>query len=414
MDRPIEEREIRKQTLRRIAGWGLGLVALVALALVARAWVRPSLNASRVRSAPVERGRVEAATLTSGTVIPAMEQVISCPFDTRVEEVFEQPGAALRPDQPLVQLDDRDARLSVEEIEEQIALKQNRRRQLQYDLERRLNRLTGEQEIKQGRLALLQAKTEQHRALQEAGLTSAFELRQVELDESIARIELRQLAESVEEERRSTQTRIEGLEIETRLLGKNLREQQDRLARATVRADRDGVLTWITPEEGAALRQGEVVARIADLSRFRIEASVSDLHANRITIGMPVRVLVSDQTLSGRVSNIPPAIDKGIMTLDVELDEPDSALLRLNMRVDVHVITQLRPDVLRVAKGPFVNGPGRQQVFVVRGEEAVRTAVRIGAAGIDHYEILSGLAEGETVIISNMTDYLHLERIRIR
>ncbi|MCP4659274.1 MAG: HlyD family efflux transporter periplasmic adaptor subunit [bacterium] len=414
MDRPIEEREIRKQTLRRIAGWGLALVALVALALAARAWVRPSLKASRLRSATVERGRVEAATLTSGTVVPAMEQVISCPFDTRVQEVLEQPGAALRPVQPLVQLDDTDARLRVEEIEDQIALKQNRRRQLSYDLERRLNRLYGEQEIKEGRLAFLEAKTEQHRALREAGLKSAFELRQVELDEKIARIELRQLAESVEEERRSTETQVEGLEIETSLLRKNLREQQDRLARATVRADRNGVLTWITPEEGAALRQGEVVARIADLSRFRVEASVSDLHANRIAIGMPVRVVVNDQTLTGRVSNIPPAIDKGIMTLHVELDAPDSALLRLNMRVDVHVITELRPDALRVAKGPFVNGPGRQQVFVVRGEEAVRTAVRIGAAGIDHYEILSGLAEGERVIISNMTDYLHLERIRIR
>lgn len=414
MDRLIEEREIRKQTLRRIAGWGLALVALIALALVARAWVRPSLQASRLRTSVVDRGRVEAATLTSGTVVPAMEQVISCPFATRVREIFEQPGAALRSAQPLVQLDDTDARLGVEEIEDQIALKQNRRRQLSDELERRLNRLSGEHEIKEGRLALLEAKTEQHRALREAGLTSDFELRQVELDESIARIELRQLGESVEEERRSTRTQIDGLEIEIRLLRKNLREQQDRLARATVRADRDGVLTWITPEEGAALNQGEVVARIADLSRFRIEASVSDLHANRIAIGMPVRVVVSDHTLTGRVSNIPPAIDKGIMTLHVELDEPDSALLRLNMRVDVHVITELRPDVLRVAKGPFVNGPGRQQVFVVRGEEAMRTDVRIGAAGIDHYEILSGLAEGDTVIISNMTDYLHLERIRIR
>jgi HlyD family secretion protein len=413
MDRPIEQQEVRRRQLRRAVATAAGVLVLVLLSLGARALVRPSLSAGRIRIATVERGDVEATTLCSGTVIPATELVIPCPFDTRVERVLEQPGAELQAGQALIELDDTEVRLAVERLQDQIALSRNRRRELELGLERQLAELAGRQEIQRERLAFLAAKSEQQRALHELGLSNRFELRQAELDERIARIELRQLGETMAQEQESTRTRITGLEIELSLLGRDLDEQQERLHRAMVRADRTGVLTWITGEEGATIREGGEVARIADLRRFRVEATASDLHANRIAVGMPVQVVIGEQVLSGRISNIPPAIDQGLMTLKVELDEPDHPALRQNLRADVHVVTAFRPAALRIKKGPFINGSGEQEVFVLRGDEAIRTRARIGVAGIDHYEVLSGLAEGDRVIISSMSDYLHMKRVRV-
>jgi HlyD family secretion protein len=80
----------------------------------------------------------------------------------------------------------------------------------------------------------------------------------------------------------------------------------------------------------------------------------------------------------------------------------------------VWLITDSRPDTLRIKKGPFISGPGAQQVFVVGDGEAVRTEVTIGVAGIDHWEVVSGLSEGQRVIISSMDEHLHLASIRIR
>ena len=327
--------------------------------------------------------------------------------------VFEQPGARVQAGQPLVELDDSEVSLAVERLGHQIALMENRRRELRLGLESTLGELQGQIEIKRERLAFLGTKTEQQRALRDLGLTAIHELKQAELDEKIASIELRQLAQSMAQARETTQAQIEGIEIEKSLLKRNLQDRQKQLARATVRADREGVLTWITTEEGATVLDGAEVARVADLSRFRVEATASDLHINRITVGMPVRVVADDTTLSGRVTSIPPAIDKGIMTLKVELDEPGDPTLRANRRVDVHVITATREDTLRIAKGPFTKGSGEQDVFVVRGSEAIRIRATIGVAGIDNYELLSGPAEGETLIISSMADYLHLERVRV-
>ncbi len=414
MDRPIEISEQRKQLRRKALLPVITVVVVVISVFVARAWVRPGLKSSRIRIGVVERGLVEAATQCSGVVEPATEQVLACPFATRVRAVLVEPGERLSKGQALVELDQAEVRLEVERLSDEIALAENRRQELALVLAAKLRQLAGQQEIKQERLAFLATKTEQQQALRELGLTTVFELRQAELDERIARIELRQLSEAMGEEKQSTETRIIGLQIEIGLLGKNLRENQDRLARATVRSESDGVLTWITPDVGASLVRGAVVARVADLSRFRVAASASDMHASRFALAMPVRVEVAEQVLTGRVANIPPAIEKGIMTLNIDLDQPNHRVLRPNMRVDVHVITTSHPDVLRISKGPFVNGSGLQQVFRIRNGSAERVAVEIGVAGIDHYEVLSGLSEDDRVVLSDMKDYQHLTQVRVR
>jgi len=69
---------------------------------------------------------------------------------------------------------------------------------------------------------------------------------------------------------------------------------------------------------------------------------------------------------------------------------------------------------LTVAKGPFINGAGRQPVFVVEGQLAARRSAVIGLSGWDRYEVVEGLEEGDEVIVSDMHDYLHMKRIRLR
>ncbi len=414
MDREIEPQEIRARRNRNVV-MVAGGVALAVLAIVGVRWMlQPSVNGNRVRFAEVERGDVEATILCSGTVVPAMEQVIPSPFEARVRRVLEQPGTSLEAGRAVLELDDTEARLGVEQLRDDIELKGNRRREMAEDLDSRLSELVGEQEIQRERLAFLEAKTGQQRELQDLGLTSAFALRQAELEEKVARIELRQLEEKSDRERRATRTRIDGLEIELSQLRRDLVEKESRLERATVRTDRPGVLTWVAEDEGATVSRGEVLARIADLSRFKVEATVSDVHANRITVGMPVRLVIGGEHLAGRVASIPPAIDQGVMTVNIEFEHPESPLLHLNQRIDVHIVTEHRANVLRIAKGPFVNGSGAQEVFVVGGEFADRRQVRIGVAGIESYEVISGLEVGDRVIISNMDDYKHAARLRVR
>jgi HlyD family secretion protein len=87
--------------------------------------------------------------------------------------------------------------------------------------------------------------------------------------------------------------------------------------------------------------------------------------------------------------------------------------LRPSLRGDVLVVTDRRPRALRVKRGPYADNSARQ-AFVVRGDRAVRVPIQVGVAGIDDVELISGAAEGDELIISDMKDYMHLGEVRIK
>ena len=127
-----------------------------------------------------------------------------------------------------------------------------------------------------------------------------------------------------------------------------------------------------------------------------------------------MRVILDGQPLTGRLAAIDPTIENGAVKFHVDLDDARNPKLRNNLRVDVLVVTDSRASTLRLRKGPFAQGEGTESVFVVQGDQAVRRPVRLGLSGYDHFEVLDGLDEGEEVILSNMQDYQHLERVNFK
>lgn len=163
------------------------------------------------------------------------------------------------------------------------------------------------------------------------------------------------------------------------------------------------------------MQKGAVLARLADLSSFRVEATVSDVHASRLAAGLPVKIKLNETaTLDGEVARINPTVTNGVITLVVNLADKANVQLRSNLRVDVFIVTDHKERVLRIKKGPFANGDGTREVFVIRGESAFKTPVRFGIASADHYEAVQGLLEGDEVIISDMTDFMHVKEVRLK
>ena len=83
------------------------------------------------------------------------------------------------------------------------------------------------------------------------------------------------------------------------------------------------------------------------------------------------------------------------------------------MRVDVFVITSSKNDIIRVKNGPYINGSGRQEIFVVDGDNAYLRMVVIGETNFDWVEVEKGLEPGEEVIITNMEDHVHQTKVKI-
>ena len=415
MDTPIDTAARRRQLARRAALPVLaGLAAIILLASLP-GWVTPSLDRDQMRTARVELGPLEATITASGTVVPEFEKVISSPISSRVVRILEKAGAEVSAGQPIVELDLRESVMRVERIGEDIALKRNRHDQLGIDLRRRLDELGSRRRLQELTLQSLAEKTEQSRALVALGASSKEHLREAQLAEERARIELAQIVDQMETSRASTRVQQEALDLEIRSLERDREEARRQLDLARIEADRQGVLTWVVEREGIAVGQGEEVARLADLSSFRVEATISDVHAERLRVGLPVKIRASERkSYAGRISRVLPTVKNGALTLDVTLEDAAHAALRSNQRVDVYLIVAHKDEVLRLARGPFLGGAGTRQVFVVRGDKAVRTDVRIGISSFEACEIVEGLREDDEVVVSDMSEHMHRQEVDIR
>jgi HlyD family secretion protein len=351
----------------------------------------------------------------SGTVVPELEQVVSSPVEARVLRVRKRAGDPVARGETIVELDLSAAALDQDRLDQSLAVRANDQTKTRLDLLARLDDLGAQRRVKGLQLAALRAGTARDRQLHERGMLSAEVVAQSELAEAQAAVELERLTAEEEHARQSNRATLHGLDLEMVTLRRERAEARRLLELGTTRADRAGVVTWAVTEEGAAVHKGDVLARVADLRSFRVDATVSDVHAQRLARGQAVIVKISESaSLAGTIATVNPTIRDGVVTFSVALAERSSPLLRSNLRVDALVVTSRKERVRRVARGPFAEAGGVRDLFVVRGRQAVRTRVQLGLAGAEHLEIVDGLAPGDEVIISDMSDYLSLRELAIR
>jgi len=414
MDRPVDPSYSRRRWMKRV-----GLAVMVGVAFLATlawgpAFLTPSVTRARVRTALVSVGPIESTLTASGTVVPEFEQVLAAPLNARVLRIIKRPGDKVRKGDPIVQLDVTDSESEVKTIDNKMSIKENEQGQLRISLESTLVELKSQLEIKKLEVQSLGLDVSQNRTLHSENLISDEQLRKSEVECQRAQIELKKLEESIQSAEKSTRAQLAGRDIEMAILRQEKQDKERRLRLATTQSDRDGVLTWVVQEVGSVVNQGAVIARVADLSSFRVEATLSDVHASQLMPGLTARVLANEKMLDGMITSILPTIKDGAMTIVIGLKDKADPNLRSNLRVDVYVVSGRKDKALKIKRGAAVPGEGLHDLFVIRGNVAVRTPVKIGLSSFEEAEVLSGLMEGDEVIVSDMSDYSSRKEISVR
>jgi len=414
MDREISPDVRRRVIVKRVVTAAVAVAAIVFSFAATISWLRPSIRRRDIQTAVVERGPVDATLQASGTIIPAVEQVVSSPLDSRVLRIVRRAGDHVRAGDAIVELDTTAARLALERLGEQLAQKDNEQAQLRLRLDDGVALLRAQIEQKSLDADIARFKAAQNDKLHREGLVAEQESLVASTTAKKSGIELAQLREALTRAERSAQAQLAAGEMSMRMLRKEHDESRRQLDLAMMRADRDGVITWIVPNAGAAVRNGDVVARIADLSSFRIAATIADMYVARLAPGMRVRVRVDDATtLLGTIASVEPRVENGQARFFAELDDRKNAKLRNDVRVDVFALVGRRADAVRVKRGALGQTEG-ERVFVVRGDRLVSVPVRWGLAGENELECMSGLAVGDEVVVSNMGDYNGVKELRLQ
>ena len=413
MDRTLSASFVRRQRLKyglRVSGFAI-LIILGFLAF--RHLLQPRITPSEFRTAVAEQGPVIAGLNASGTVIPEFEQIITSPLQATIEQVDNKAGTPIQQGSPILHLNTEFTQLAYEKLRDEHAIRKNKKAQLRLQLERTLIDLQGEYAIKKLRIEALKKNVAQETYLYKIGSAAKDQLEQARLDLEIAELQQKQLQRKLANQEATLQADLHALDLEIHIQEKSMNELQRQMELAQTRANRDGVITWVKDEIGALVQPGEEIARIADLRSFKVEATISEIHAAHLHTGGQVQVRIDTTDLTGTITTIRPTIQNGIITFIVSLKQASSPLLRSNLRVDVFVVTDYRADVIRLPNGPFFDGSPDMDVFIVRGDQAIKQAVAIGAHNFDYLEIKSGLQPGDEVIVTKMQEYLHLATIDI-
>lgn len=413
MDREIAPEVRKRRITRRVAAAVVALAAIAFFFAASMRWLRPSVDRRDLRIARIERGTVEATLQANGTIVPLVERVVSSPVEARVLRVGRRAGDRVKPGDELIALDTTGSRLDAENLAERVAQKESETTRLRLRLDESLASLRAQIEQRKLDAEILHYTAEQKTTLAKEGLTPAQDARAAATAARKSDIEVRQLEEQLVRTRRANAAELAAAERDLTILRRQQEESRRQLELAMMRADREGVLTWVIPEAGATVRRGDVLARIADLSSYRVVATISDIHAARLAAGMRTRVKLDDASIGGIIESVDPRIENGVVRFYVTLDEPAHAKLRNNLRADVFVVAGTRSNSLVVRRGTL----GRidpNHAFIVRGDSVVRTPVRFGLGGDESIEILEGASEGDEVVISDMSEYRDIETIRLK
>lgn len=413
MDTALSEQVIAKRKRKYLLIAGTLILLLLLAIWFLRASLRSSLKRSAFTTAVVEKGGIENTITASGEVLPEFEETITSPINASVQKVILDAGSRVKAGQSILTLDKSTSQTEYTKLKFQLESKRNDIKKLRLQLDKSFYDIQSNNDIKQLRINSLDADVENAKRLFKAGGGTKEDVSQAELNLKVAMLEKQQLENEIKNKQQTMRAEMKEAEIAASIQENDLNELGRRLQLANIVASREGVVTWVNKNIGASIREGDALARIADLGSFKVQGSLSDNYLDQLHNAMTAIIRINDTQIRGTVINIQPSVHNGIVSFDIQLDQRNNKTLRPNMKVDVFLITSTHSNVLRVANGPTFKGSPTQDIFIVNNGRAEKRTVHIGMMNFDYVELKDNVRPGDVVITSDMSEYKNSQEIII-
>lgn len=415
MDKQIPIEEIRRARRIRLAKWGAGVAVAVAAMFVTAGILRSGVSLTGMRVSEADRGTIQTTVSASGRVAPAYEQIIASPISSKIVAVYKTAGDSVAAGTPLLLLDLQAVETEVNNLADERRMKQLELEQTRLNNHTYLSDLDMKVKVKEMDVNRKRQEVANERRLDSIGSGTGDNVRKAQLAYDTGLLELEQLRGQLDNERQVRDASYKMKELELSIFDKNYQEKQRMLADARILSPRNAVLTYISDNIGQQVAQGEKVAVVADLSAFRLDCEIADGYGDRVGVGSQAAIRVGSTTIPAHVSSVNAQAQNGVISFVVLPDE-QSNRLRSGLRADVYVYNDVRPDVVRIANGPYFSGAGSYELFVLStdGKKLTRRTVELGGASYDYVEVISGVQPGERVIVSDMSDYRSRSSLNVK
>lgn len=415
MDREIPKEVRNIERKKKFIKYGaIGLVAVVCIGVLI-SFMRSSINRKDLVFSEVDNGTIEVSVSASGKVVPAFEEIINSPINTRIIEVYSRGGDSVDVGTPILKLDLQSTETDYKKLLDEEQMKRYQVEQMKVNNHTYLSDLAMKVKVSAMKLNRMEVELRNERYLDSLGSGTTDKVRQAELVYNTGKLELEQLRQQYENEKKVKAADLKVKELEFNIFTKSLSEMKRTLDDAQIRSPRKAILTYINNQVGAQVAQGSQVAIISDLSHFKVEAEIADTYGDRVAAGGRAIVKIGNEKLEGTVNSVTPLSKNGVISFTVQLKEDNNKRLRSGLKTDVYVMNAVKEGVLRLANASYYVGRGEYELFVQEGDdEVVKRKVQLGDSNFESVEVVSGLKPGDKVVVSDMSNYKNKNKLKLK
>lgn len=414
MDREIPKEERNKERNKKIIRYGGSGVVVVVVISVLISFMRTGVKEKDLVFSTADKGTIEVSVSASGKVVPAFEEIINSPINTRILEIYKKGGDSVNVGTPIMKLDLQSAETDYKKMLDEEQMRSYKLNQTKMNNQTKLNDLAMQIKVSAMKLNRMKVELRNEQYLDSLGSGTTDKVHQAELSFNVAQLEYQQLKQQYANEKDVLASEYKVQELDFSIFKKGLSETKRTLEDAQIRSPRKAILTYINNQIGAQVSQGSQIAVISDLSHFKVDAEIADTYGDRVAAGGKAIVKIGNEKLDGTVSSVTPLSKNGVISFSVQLKDDSNSRLRSGLKTDVYVMNAVKEDVVRIANASYYVGRGEYELFVSNSDnEIVKRKVQLGDSNFEYVEVLSGLKPGDRVVVSDMGEYKNKNKLKL-
>jgi HlyD family secretion protein len=414
MDRPAAAQRNPRVLIAAAAGVVLVIIFVIAFPAMRR-WSRAerAVDGSSLRFGTVTRGDLLRDLSVQGRVVAALSPTLFSPGQGIVS-LRTHAGSTVKSGDVLAVIDSKELHASLDQARSQLLTSHS-----ELDRQRivaRQGELRAQQavELQTLRLAAAQRQLERVQRTFKEGLSNKVDLESSQDAVRIADMELNQAKNEL-----SLSHETNGFEVATHQQQVQRQESvtgelQKRVDDLTIRAPFDGMVAAVAVQEGNGVAPNQAVLTVVNLSSLELEIGLPEEYANETRVGTPAVITFLNRDYPGKVTRISPEVvnNEVVATVAFEGEQPQG--LKQNQRLTTRLTFESKHDVLKVARGAFLETEGGRAAYVVSEKMATRRDIVTGSSSVAEIEIVKGLNEGETVVLSDTSTFGHARTVMLR
>ncbi len=391
-----------------------GLLLLIVIVLLIRNWAAAEVSVprARVRIAEVTRGPFIRDISAQGTVVAAVSPTMFSPA-TGTVHFLVQAGDVVKKEQPIATVESPELRNELEREQASLAGLEIAVQRQAIDTRRQL--VANQQASDLADVAIQAAERELRRANDswKQKLISERDFEKARDDAAAARVNHKHAIETASLQKESLEFELRARRLERDGQRLVVQDLERRVGDLNIKSPADGVIGTLAVAERSSVALNAPLLTVVDLTAFEIEFLVPESYADDLALGMDAEVTYAARTYAAKVSAVSPEVRQGQVTGRLRFSGDIPQGMRQNQRVSARIVLESRDDVLKVARGPFLDSGGGRLAYIVQDDIAVRAKIQTGATSISEVEILEGLSPGDQIIVSNLGEFERVETVRL-